>query len=134
MASHSAETTQLDLAPPGTWRHFVPSWLRSLIWSDAAAHYDAFLSYSWQCDKATAPVVHSALQQFLRPWYRLRAKTVFRDLSSLPAGSNLQRELFDRLDRSEHLLLLASPCAAASSGMELEAGHWFGRPRDGHVP
>ena len=44
-----------------------------------------------------------------------------------------ERELFDRLDRSSHLIVLASPEAAKSQGMEIEAQHWFSRKRDGQV-
>jgi hypothetical protein len=77
--------------------------------------------------------MQSAIQRFLCPWYKLRAKTVFRDLSCLPAGSSLEHELFDRLDRSTHLIVLASPEAAKSHGMEMEARHWFSRQRDGQV-
>lgn len=122
-----------DLAPAKPWRRLLPSWFRSLIWIDAAGRYDAFLSYSWKSDSKVAPVIQSVLQRFLCPWYKLRAKTVFRDLSCLPAGSSLENELFDRLDRSEHLVVLASPEAASSRGMEMEASHWFSQPRDGQV-
>jgi hypothetical protein len=104
-----------------------------LIWVDSATGYDAFLSYSWKCDSAVAPAIQSVIQRFLCPWYKLRAKTVFRDLSCLPAGSSLETELFDRLDRSKHLIILASPEAARSDGMEMEARHWFSQQRDGHV-
>jgi hypothetical protein len=128
-----AESEQLDLKPPKTWRRFVPSWLRSLIWVDSAGRYDAFLSYSWKSDSEIAPAVQSVLQSFLCPWYKLRAKTVFRDLSCLPAGSSLESELFERLDRSAHLIVLASPEASLSRGMEMEARHWFSSPRDGQV-
>jgi hypothetical protein len=123
----------LDVAPPKTWRRFVPSWLRSLIWVDSAKCYDAFLSYSWKCDSAVAPVIQSVIQRFLCPWYKLRAKTVFRDLSCLPAGSSLETELFDRLDRSKHLIVLASPEAALSHGMEMEARHWFSQQGRGQI-
>jgi transcriptional regulator GlxA family with amidase domain len=37
------------------------------------------------------------------------------------------------MDRSVHLIVLASPEAAASRGMEIEARHWFTRPRNGQV-
>lgn len=131
--ARQAESVQLDLATPKPWRRWIPSWLRSLIWLDFADRYDAFLSYSWKVDSKTAPVIHSALQRFLCPWYKLRAKTIFRDLSCLPAGSSLQNELFDRMDRSTHLIVLASPEAARSGGMDMEAHHWFSRPRDGQV-
>lgn len=123
----------LDLAPPKPWRRFIPSWLRSLIWVDSARNYDAFLSYSWKSDGKVAPVIQSVIQKFLCPGYRMRAKTIFRDLSCLPAGSSLEGELFERLDRSNHLIVLASPEAATSHGMEMEARHWFSRPRNGEV-
>src|ERR1017187_2165234 len=84
---------QLDLAPPQKWRRFVPRWLRSLIWVDSAGSYDAFLSYSWKSDSKVAPVIQSVIQRFLCPWFKLRAKTVFRDLSCLPAGLSLEAEL-----------------------------------------
>ena len=124
---------ELDLATPKPWRRFVPAWLRSLIWVDSIEKYDAFLSYSWKSDGKVAPVIQSVIQKFLCPWYRFRAKSIFRDLSSLPAGSSLQAELCDRLDRSVHLIVLASPEAATSEGMELEARHWFSQPRGGQV-
>lgn len=69
----------------------------------------------------------------MRPWYKARAKTIFRDLSCLPAGSSLEAELFDRLDQSDHLVVLICPDAAISRGMEKEAAHWFSVPRSGHV-
>jgi WD40 repeat protein len=128
-----SQTQSLDLAPPPAWRKLIPSWIRSLIWTDYASNYDAFLSYSWRADIAVAPAVQSVIQRFLCPWYRLRAKNVFRDLSCLPAGSSLEAELLARLDRSRHLLVLASEAAATSRGMELEARHWFSRERSGEV-
>ena len=128
-----AESAQLDKAPHKRWPRFLPRWLRSLIWVDSAVKYDAFLSYSWKSDSKIAPLIQSVLQRFLCPWYKLRAKTIFRDLSSLPAGSSLQKELFDRMDRSTDLILLASPDATHSGGMEMEALHWFSRSRYGEV-
>lgn len=130
--SNRGEET-LDLAPPRLWKRTLPAWLRALIWVDGAAKYDAFLSYSWKRDREVAPVIQSLFQNFLRPWYKVRAKTIFRDLSCLPAGSSLEAELFDRLDRSEHLIVLASPEAAHSRGMEMEASYWFTRERAGQV-
>jgi len=129
----ASESAQLDLPPPKAWRRFVPAWLRSVIWVDSARRYDAFLSYSWKSDSKVTPVIQSVLQQFLCPKYKLRAKTIFRDLSSMPAGSNLQNELFDRMDRSNHLIVLASPAAVHSAGMDMEARHWFSKDRTGQI-
>ncbi len=103
------------------------------MYTETSASYDAFLSYSWKSDKAVALAIQIAIHRFLCPWYKLRSKNVFRDLSCLPAGSSLYAELFGRLDRSNHLIILASPDAAISNGMEIEAKHWFERPRDGQV-
>lgn len=118
--------------PPG-WRNLLPRWLISLLWVDSVDRYDAFLSYSWKSDTRVAPLIQSVLQQFLRPWYKPRAKAIFRDLSCLPAGSSLEKELYDRLDRSAHFIVLACPNAARSGGMEMEAKYWFSRPRQGQV-
>ena len=123
----------LDVAVPKAWRRFVPSWFRTLVWVDSSQSYDAFLSYSWKSDLKIAPVIQSIIQRFLCPWYKLRAKTVFRDLSCLPAGSSLKTELINRLDRSTHLVVLASPEAAHGVGMETEANHWLSRHRDGQI-
>ncbi|HEU4557954.1 MAG TPA: hypothetical protein VFS20_08900 [Longimicrobium sp.] len=123
----------LDLAPPGRLRRFFPAWVRSVLWVDSAGRYDAFLSYSWKSDSQVAPLVQSVIQRFLCPWWRPRARTVFRDLSCLPAGSSLEGELFARLDQSTHLLVLACPAAAESRGMELEAAHWCSRDRSGQI-
>ena len=126
--------TYSDLPPPPPkWRRFVPAWLRTIIWLDDVSSYDAFLSYSWSADRGSAEIIHDVLQQFLRPWYKTRAKTIFRDLSCLPAGSSLNDELRDRLDRSTHLIVLACPEAARSSGMEFEAESWFAKDRRGDV-
>ena len=127
------EIATMDVAPTKPWKRFVPGWLRSLIWVDSAGNYDAFLSYSWTCDKEVAPVVQSVIHRFLCPWYKVRAKTAFRDLSCLPAGSSLNSELFSRLDRSTHFIVLASPEAPNSRGMEAEARHWLSRDRSGEV-
>jgi len=108
-------------------------WLRSLIWVDSAQSYDAFLSYSWKSDSKVAAVIQSLIQRFLCPWYKLRVKTLLRDLSCLPAGSSLEKDFFDRVDRSTHLIVLASPEAAASHEVEIEARHWFSRPRNRQV-
>ena len=119
-------------APP-RWRSLLPTWLRALIWVDEVSSYDAFLSYSWASDREVAQTVQSVIQRFLCPWYKIRSKRVFRDLSCLPANSNLQDELRERLDKSRHLIVLACPEAASSKGMQFEAEYWLSRKREGEV-
>jgi hypothetical protein len=126
------ETKLSDLPPsPSRWRLPLPAWIRSLIWTDEVSAFHAFLSYSWAADRGIAPVIQSALQGFLRPWFRVRALNIFRDLSCLPANSKLEEALANRLDRSRHLIALAAPEAKDSAGMEFEAAHWFSRSRSG---
>jgi WD40 repeat protein len=129
----TASTAALDLAPLSRWRRLLPRWFRAMIWVEDLDRYDAFLSYSWQSDRQLAPHVQAVIQSFVRPWYKTRAKAVFRDLGSLPAGSSLQAELNARIDKSTHFVVLASPGAAGSLGMEAEAQHWFSRARAGET-
>lgn len=124
--------TDLPPAPPG-WRSHLPAWVRGIIWVDEADRFEAFLSYSWSADSKVAPVIQSVLQQFLCPWYKPRARRIFRDLSSLPAGSSLAELLEQRLDKSQHLIVLASPQAMNSDGMEFEANYWLSHPRVGEI-
>jgi WD40 repeat protein len=124
----------LDLPPtPPAWRRWVPLWLRKLIWLDLVDSYDAFLSYSWAADGQIAEVMQGVLQRFLCPWYKVRAKTVFRDMSCLPMGTSLEEALRERLNRSTHLIVLACPEAVDSNGMEFEAREWFAQKRRGEV-
>jgi WD40 repeat protein len=91
------------------------------------------LSYSWKGESSIAPVIQSCLQSFLRPWYKTRALSIFRDLSSLAASSDLYRSLEEKIDQSNHLIVLASRSAAGSEGMEFEAKYWFSKPRSGQI-
>ena len=111
----------------------MPGWARSLIWTDELKSYDAFLSYSWAADRQIAPIIQSVLQGFLRPWYKIRALNIFRDLSSLAANSSLEKALREKIDKSRHFIVLAPPEARGSDGMEFEAKYWFSRPRSGDI-
>jgi len=119
--------------PPPRWRSLLPAWIRGLIWVEEGESFDAFLSYSWAADSKVAPMIQSVLQQFLCPWFKPRARRIFRDLSYLPVSANLSKSLEKRLDASKHLIVLATPEAAKSEGMAFEADHWLSVPRTGEV-
>ena len=51
--------------------------------------YDVFLSYSHAEDEKLSAALQGALQQFAKPWNRLRAIRVFRDKTGLSADWNL---------------------------------------------
>jgi hypothetical protein len=128
--------TEIDIEIPPRppwWRALVPLWFRGLLWVDEMRSFDAFLSYRQAVDAKVAPLIQSVLQDFLRPWYKTRARDIFRDLSCLPAGTDLLKELAGRLDVSTHLIVLAGPEAKKSPGMEFEARHWFSRQRKGKI-
>jgi hypothetical protein len=88
--------------------------------------YTAFLSYSHAADGRLAPALQSALHNFARPWYRLRALRIFRDKTSLSASPALWPSIERALESSEWFLLLASPEAAASRWVRQEIEWWVG--------
>src|ERR1043165_4273180 len=75
--------------------------------------YHAFISYKRNPDEPIAKELQQSLHHLARPWFRWRALRVFRDVTSLPAGGNLTKDIQRRLDESEFLILLASPEAFA---------------------
>ncbi|HEY6888104.1 MAG TPA: TIR domain-containing protein [Solirubrobacter sp.] len=87
------------------------------------AGYDAFISYSHAADNELAAVLQRSLHGFARPWYRLRAMRVFRDVTNLPAAG-LQSTIEGVLRQSGYLILLASTHSAQSEWVGREAGFW----------
>lgn len=103
---------------------------RRLPTGDAAATtvqrvYDAFVSYNRAADGKLAPALQRGLQQFAKPWYRLRALRIFRDDASLAANPNLWSSIEQALDRSGFFILLASPESAASKWVAKEVQYWL---------
>jgi WD40 repeat protein len=86
--------------------------------------YRAFLSYSHAADGKLAPALQLALHRFAKPWYRIRALQVFRDQTDLAANPKLWSTIQSSLERSEFLLLMASPTAAASKWVRRELDYW----------
>ncbi len=88
------------------------------------ARYDAFLSYSRAADERLAAALHTALQHFGKPWYRLRLLRVFRDDASLSANPGLWSSISRALAASSWFVLLASPEAASSAWVGREVEQW----------
>ncbi|MCZ6893731.1 MAG: TIR domain-containing protein, partial [Gammaproteobacteria bacterium] len=93
--------------------------------TEESRRYDAFLSYSHSDDTALAADLVATLETIAKPWYRRRALRVFRDKSSLAATAALWSSLRRSLDQSEFLVLLATPAAAKSEGVQREICHWL---------
>ncbi|GAA2314322.1 hypothetical protein GCM10010149_77170 [Nonomuraea roseoviolacea subsp. roseoviolacea] len=89
-----------------------------------AAVYDAFISYSHTADARLAPLLEAGLRAKGKPWYRRRALRVFRDQASLPAAPELWPSIERALAASRHLVLPASPEAAASRWVRRELRWW----------
>ncbi len=89
--------------------------------------FDAFISYSHAADGRLAPALQSGLQQFARPWNRMRAIRVFRDKTGLSVTPGLWSAIVAALDSSDHFILLASPAAANSNWVAKEVEHWLAR-------
>jgi WD40 repeat protein len=87
--------------------------------------YAAFLSYSHAADGKLCPAIQSALHQFAKPWYRLRAIRVFRDQTSLSANPALWPAIEKALGESGYFILLASPRSAQSVWVGREISWWL---------
>jgi WD40 repeat protein len=86
--------------------------------------YDAFISYSHAADDRLAAALQSALHQFAKPWYKLRALHVFRDQTNLSANPGLWTTIEQALSESQFFLLLASRQAAQSKWVHREVAYW----------
>jgi WD40 repeat protein len=90
----------------------------------APLRYQGFVSYSHVADAGLAPVLVRGLQRFAKPWYRTRALRIFRDDAELSVNPDLWQSVEEALAASEHLILLASPRAAASEWVARETAYW----------
>lgn len=48
--------------------------------------YDAFISYRHGADGQLAAALQSALHRFAKPWWKLRAVTIFREVAAISAA------------------------------------------------
>jgi WD40 repeat protein len=86
--------------------------------------YDAFISYAHAGDAGVAVATRDALHRLAKPWYRLRAASVFLDRSSLAAGAPLKATIETALTSARFFSLLASPEAARSEWVQREVEWW----------
>jgi WD40 repeat protein len=90
--------------------------------TEPAARYEAFISYSHALDGKLAPALQTECERFGKPWYRPRARRLFRDNANLSAQPHLWDAIESALSSSRWFVLLASPAAAGS--------HWVGKEVD----
>lgn len=87
--------------------------------------YDAFISYSHAADGRMAPILQRALHRFAKPWWKIRALSIFRDETDLAASSSLNGRIVAALDSARYFIFLASPRAAASKWCRIEIAYWL---------
>ncbi|MEV7787478.1 TIR domain-containing protein [Streptomyces sp. NPDC088106] len=91
---------------------------------EGAAEYDVFISYSQRRDRDVAAVFQRCMENFGRPWYRPVRLRVFRDMTHLGASPDLRADIENALARSNWLVVMASPLAAASPWVRAEIDWW----------
>jgi WD40 repeat protein len=87
--------------------------------------YAAFISYSHALDGALSRALQTGLERFAKPWYKPRARRVFRDATSLSANPDLWSSIEKALASSTWLVVMASPDAARSPWVDREVAWWL---------
>jgi WD40 repeat protein len=87
--------------------------------------YHAFISYRHASEGVVAPLLARALQQFAKPWHKMRALEVYRDTDDQNLSPNLKKAVEDAMDGSDFLILLASPGAVTSNWVPKELQYWL---------
>ncbi len=87
--------------------------------------YNAFISYSHAADASLSPLIQKTLQQFAKPWYKLRMLSIYLDQTNLSATPELWPSIQSAISISEYFLLFASPAAAQSKWVKKEVSWWL---------
>jgi MTH538 TIR-like domain (DUF1863) len=94
-----------------------------------SARFDVFMSYNQAADHDLAEAIQVGLERFAKPWNQRRALRVFRDNSAMGVSPELWPAIVDSLDRSDWLVVLASPGARQSKWVNREIEHWLSSDR-----
>lgn len=87
------------------------------------SEYHVFISYS-HADAEIAEVFESVLRGLLRGTFGRSKLKIFRDESSLAAGSDLSGTLQDAMKSSEWLVVLLTPSSSTSLWVDREIRYW----------
>jgi hypothetical protein len=94
-----------------------------------ADRYVGFISYSRGGDEEFAEALQREVERFAKPWNRLRAVRLFRDVTNLTASATLWGSIQEALSSSRWLVLLASPTASGSDWVGKEIQWWVSDPK-----
>ena len=89
--------------------------------------YNAFISYKHDKSSTFARNLELAIKSYAKPIWQ-RPMAVFRDENHMVPGQPLDKLISDALERSSHLIYLASPEAAQSIWVQDELDQWTARP------
>ena len=87
--------------------------------------YHGFISYSHAADVKLAPKLESALKKLVRPWYKIKARNIYRDQTNLAVSPHLWANIERALSGSENFILMASKEAATSKWVNREVEYWL---------
>jgi WD40 repeat protein len=86
--------------------------------------FNGFISYHRASQGRLAEALHRALAPFASGWLSRRTLRIFRDKANISVNPALRSTIYHALERSEFLILLASPKAAASRWVDDEVRYW----------
>ncbi|WP_187285034.1 toll/interleukin-1 receptor domain-containing protein [Streptomyces sp. OR43] len=87
--------------------------------------YGVFLSYSGGRDRSWLPRLRQVIEKQSRPWYKPPRIRVFLDRTGVSIGPELWGKIEAGLDRSDWLVVLASPEARSSVWVDREIAWWL---------
>ena len=87
--------------------------------------YDAFISYSHKHDRTLGPALQARLEQFAKPWRKLRVSRIFIDKANLAASPELWGAVEEGLASSRWFILLTSDDSTDSFWVNREAEWWL---------
>lgn len=87
---------------------------------DKRQHWDAFISYTQEPDRAIARALRDGIQTFGKTAFALRRARIFLDKTALAASADLPRSLQNALTSCQKLIVLCSPESARSAWVNRE--------------
>ena len=91
--------------------------------------FDAFISYARSASTASAAALQPAIERCAKAWHQKRSCHIFRDDSSMSADPSLWGTIEEVLHEVHWLILIVSPAAAASRGVNREI-EWWAKNKD----
>jgi hypothetical protein len=109
----------------------APNFIIGKLSMSSTFHYRAFISYCHQ-DRKAAAKLQAAIEKFRPPPQAVASgrvpahlRPIFRDREVLGSGHDLSSVICEALENSQALVVVCSPCAAASRWVAAEIRHFI---------